>query len=611
VKRGAKLTLTAVISAMVVGASVLAGVVSSSPARDDAFTIDRFDRQVSVGADGRLEVVETIEVTFSEARRGIFRDLEGAGPAGPVRYDVAGVDRGDPSAPWTWVTETTDGGDPRIRIGDADVTLDPGGQIYRLTYAIDGLAFRPAARPDQVQLRIDVPGDAWPVDVAETRLSVQLPAAPTSVACVVGTAGDDTPCPVATTSERTVVQELPPLGPSETGTVAIEVPASALTATFPEVDVAEVTTRGEDRAPFPVPTVPGVLVTLLLLAAPALALEALRARRVYRDEVTDPAVHDRAVPTAELEPPDGLAPVELVAVDRAGSFLVGGSDLLLGTLIDLQIRGVVRSSGGKDEDEPLTFAPGVRATEVRAWERRTLETLMPQGAPITFDGEYDATTSKRSSGATSQLTAHAGQLLRPGSRYVHTGGGALRGWGYLVGIALTLLIGAGVCVAATLLFGVPAAAVVVGALGLGVAWVLLALVWRLERRPLTSEGRDVIARTDAFDRFLREVHADRLEYAGGRDDIEVTHPAVALLPYAVVLGHGPSWLARFEPVLVEAARSGRAGGVSGTDTWFLHPTTFAAASTLHSSSITDPSASSSGGGGGAGSGGGGGGGGSW
>jgi hypothetical protein len=622
VRAGAKLTVSVLVVAAAAVLAVVAGVTTSSPERDDAFTIDRFDRQVDVTTDGRLDVVETIEVTFTEPRRGIFRDLERDSPAGSVRYDIEGVDQGEPGvdqgdvdqgepgAPWTWVSETTDAGDPRIRIGDADVTLEPGPQTYRLRYTIDGLAFRPAARPDQVQVRIDVPGDAWPVDVTETSLTVRLPADPTSVACVVGTAGDDTPCPGATTSERTVVQELPPLGPSETGTVAIELPAAALTATLPEAAVDEVTTRGADRAPFEVPTVPGILVTMLLLAAPASALEALRARHVYRDEVTDPALHDRAVPTAELEPPDGLAPVELAAIDRVGSFLTGGSDLLLGTLIDLQIRGVVRSTGGEGEDQPLTFSPGPHAAEVRDWERETLDTLMPNGSPITFDGEYDATTSQRSSGGTSQLTSHAGRLLRPGSRYVHTGGGALRSWGYGLGVALTVALGVVVGLAATLLFGVPAVAIAVGGVALVIAWVVLALLWRLERRPLTSEGRDVIARTRAFDRFLREVHADRLEYAGGRDDIEVTHPAVALLPYAVVLGLGPSWLDRFEPVLVEAARSGRAGGVSATDTWFLHPASFAAASTLHSSSITDPSSSSSGGGG-AGSGGGGGGGGSW
>ncbi len=610
--RGVKLALSALVALIVIAVPLAVGLVSTSPTRDDAFRIDTFDREVTLRADGRLEVVETIAVTFTQPRRGIFRDLETEGPAGPVTYRIASVDGGDAAMPWRWVQESTPAGEPRIRIGDAAVTLEPGPQTYRLMYEVDGLVFRPADRPDQAQLRIDVPGDAWPVDVASTTMTVRLPAPSTSVACVVGTAGDDAPCPVATTSERVVFQTLPPLGPAETGTVAIELPAASLPAALPEVDVAEVTTRGAGRAPFEVPTVPGILATVLLLALPALLLEAVRARRVYRDVVTDPAVHDRVAPTAELEPPDGLAPAELAAVDRAGGFLTGGQQVLLATLVDLQIRGVVTSTGGQDGGAPLTFGPGPNAPDVHEWERVALDQLMPGGSPIVFDGEYDAATSRRSSSATSSLTAHANAVFQPGSRYVHGEGGALRGGGYVLGIVATLVVGGLVGLAAMLLFGVPTAAVAAAWIALPVAWVLLALVWRLERRPLTSEGRDVIARTRAFEHFLTEVHADRLDFAGSRADIGVTHPAVALLPYAVVLGLGASWLERFEPVLTEAAARGQAGGVSGTDTWFLHPTSFAAASTLHSASITNPASSSGGGGGGgAGSGGGGGGGGSW
>ncbi|MEX1178880.1 MAG: DUF2207 domain-containing protein [Nitriliruptor sp.] len=467
--RATKLTVSVLVVLAAFGLAVLAGV-TAGPDRDEAFTIDRFDREVELTRDGQLQVIETIEVTFTEPRRGILRDLEGDGPAGPVRYEVLRVDRGVDGEPWNWIEEIAPSGEPRIRIDDADVTLDPGPRTYRLTYRVDGLAFRPADRPDQVRLRLDVPGDAWPVDVAATRLTLRLPAEPTAVSCVVGTAGEVTACPAADTSADTVTQ---------------------------------------------------------------------------------------------------------------------------------------------GEDTPLTFAPGPEATEVREWERDALDRLMPHAEPIVFDGEYDATTSRRSSEATSRLAAHAGELFEPGSRYVHTDGGRLRGGGYVLGILATLAFAALVAVAAITLGGLPPVAVVVGGSALGLAWLVLALIWRLERRPLTSEGRDVVARSRAFDRFLREVHADRLDFAGGRDDIGVTHPAVALLPYAVVLGHGASWLERFEPVLVEAARSGRAGGVTGTDTWFLYTSSFAAASTLHSSSITDPASSSAGGGGGAGSGGGGGGGGSW
>jgi hypothetical protein len=81
VRRSLKLTLTALVAAAAVAVPVVAGLVATTPTRDDAFTIDRFDRQVNLEPDGQLRVVETIEVTFTEPRRGIFRDLELEGPA--------------------------------------------------------------------------------------------------------------------------------------------------------------------------------------------------------------------------------------------------------------------------------------------------------------------------------------------------------------------------------------------------------------------------------------------------------------------------------------------------------------------------------------------------
>lgn len=242
-----------------------------------------------------------------------------------------------------------------------------------------------------------------------------------------------------------------------------------------------------------------------------------------------------------------------------------------------------------------------------------LEALCPGGTPTTFDGEYDAATTKRSTAAKQALSQHAGQVLSRSSRYVHGRGGPLRGAGYALLVAVVLAIGAVIGVAGGLLLDVPFPAVIAAWIGLGIVWIVLAVVWRKERLPLTSEGRDVVARTGAFHRFLEEVHADRLEFAAGQETVGTTHPAVAMLPYAMVLGLAASWLERFEPLLVEAARSGQAGAASDPGAWYLHRTSLLAATAAHGSTTTAPTSSGGGsfGGGGAGSGGGGGGGGSW
>jgi uncharacterized membrane protein YgcG len=609
VSSSTRLLLSLVTVTIVALTVVGVALVARAAAGDDGFVIDRFHRLVEVGGDGELEVTETIEVTFLEPRRGIFRDLESAGPVGPVSYELRDVEDADGS-PWRAAEERTDDGDPRIRIGDAAVVLDPGPQTYVLRYRIDGLLFRPASRPDQVQVRVDVPGDGWPVEVAVTHLEVVLPTAPSDVRCVAGATGTTGACGEREVAGTQVSQRIDRLGPGETGTVAVELPADAFAAgeDLPVSDVRDLEDR-EVLASLGVPLVPATLLLLVLLAAPAALLEAVRSRTVYRDVVTDPHLHDRVTPTAELEPPDGLAPAELAALAQRS---IDG-EVLLATLVDLELRGVIHTTT-RDDGGTITIQQGEDPSAARPWEATALDALCPRGAPITFDGEYDADTTERANGASAAVAGHAGGVLDEGSRYIHSRGGLLRGSGYVVLVLAVLLVGAVVGLAGIALLAVPVAAVVAAWVGLGVAWFVLAWLWRKERLPLTSEGRDAVERTAAFRRFLSEVHGDRLAFAASRREVGTTHPAVAMLPYAMVLGLADSWLERFEPLLVEAARNGEAGAARDPDAWYLHRGTLAAAAVTYGSTTTAPSSSSGGGsfgGGGAGSGGGGGGGGSW
>ncbi|WP_052665162.1 DUF2207 family protein [Nitriliruptor alkaliphilus] len=606
-KTGTKTLISAILVVVYAAAILVTAVLVPNLGRDRAFTIDQFTRTVSLAPGGELDVSERIEVTFHEPRRGIFRDLELDGPAGRVTYQVRSVDRGTDGDGWHYVQERTPDGEPRIRIGDAAIWLDPGPQTYRLGYTAAGLSFRPEARPDQVQLRIDVPGDAWPTDVTATELVVQLPAPPTDVRCVHGRTGATTACEEAQVTGTTVTQRIPPLPPRATATVAVEVPAVALPAgpALPERSVRELGDRSL-LAPVDVPAVPGALLVAGLVALPALALEGARSRRVYRDEVTDAALHDREAPTAELEPPDGLAPVELAALLRRNP----DHQQLLATLVDLEIRGVVATSSGRG-GSPLTIGPGPQAREARPWEAAMLEGLCPGGTPLTFRDKYAPETAKRSGAALGALGRHVMGILGGRSRYTHRRGGALRGNGYSLLVLLSLVLGWMVAVAGARLLGVGLSLAVVAVVALVVTWIGLATVWRHERLPLTSEGRDAIARARAFRSYLAEVHADRLEFAASQAEIGTTHPAVALLPYAISLGLADSWHARFEPLMQSAAQDGRAGATSA-NTWYVHRTAYTGAVAAQTRSVTAPSSSSSGGGGGgSGSGGGGGGGGSW
>lgn len=596
-------------------------LIGSFASVDDGFVIDRFDREVVVQPDGSVDVTETIEVTFLEERRGIFRDLEGTGIDGrAASYEVRSVDRGTDGDPWTYVVEDEDGA-ARVRIGDADVELDPGPQTYRLQYGATGQVARDDADPDTVEVRIDVPGIEWPVAVAETTLTVQLPTAPGEVACVVGAEGEVEPCPETSVDDTTVTQQLGPLEPRTTGTVSVRLPGLAFDmAAVPDATLTPLEQGDADPPPrleLPRP-LRGWLVGLVA-ALPILAFEGLRSRIVYRDQVTDPSLHDRPVPTAELAPPDGLPPADLAAVLQRPSL---GDDPFLATLIDLEQRGVLVSEAvtedgtrvGPDDDaevEVVTIRSGSDTERTRPFERAFVGALFGDTGGVVLDGEYDEDVAKRVTAAQKVLTDRATELRRPGAGLVHDAGGWLRGArGALVGF-VTVVVATGLGLAAARLAGlsVPATLLVLAVTLL--AWSGLALAWRYHRQAFTSEGRHLSARTRAYRHFLTEVHRDQLDF-GAQQGVHHLHPAVALLPYAVVLGLGDSWYQRFGVVLAELSARAPAEATA-TVPWWGYAGGYHAFQATRSGTVTDASASSGGGGagGGAGSGGGGGGGGSW
>ncbi len=602
-RTGARVVWTAIIVAGLLGAGALTGLAADLVARDRAFTIDRFDRDVVVAADARLEVVETITVTFSESRRGIFRDLPSGGPAGDVSYTVWGVDRGEGSEPWEWTTLSIPDG-VRVRVGNPDVHLSPGRYIYRFRYDIDGLVFVPDDRPDVAEVRLDVPGFSWPTDVAETHLRIAAPGGILAARCVAGPVGTTRPCdPPVAVEGRQATARFNHFAPGRAATVAIDLPAAAITGSLPTTSIRSLGSRNL-AGPLDIDPPAAGLWLALVLAIPFVAFESVKSVLVYRDEATDPHLHGRVQPTAVFAPPFEHRPLEV------GGLLLrrDQQSLLIGTLIDLDQRGLVHTSTEGDGDEPtLVVRPGPPGSHPDALEADLLSTLLPNGTPARFDGEYDPDVAKRASAATALLHRRAYDVFRRHG-YEHDRARWLRS-PLIKGLAYLGLLGAlalGTLVATAVLplaFG--AAAVVAGLVF--VAWLVVRGIWRHHRLPLNSAGRDAVGKARAFREFLATVEADQLEWAADQPGIDHHHPAVSLLPYAVVLGLADSWYDRFGPLLRELAASAGAGAATGT-TWWASSSGYQGVRTSSSGTTTSPSSS---GGGGGGSGGGGGGGGSW
>lgn len=617
-RTGLSLVLVAAVFGTAVVVGMLAGTLTMS---DTAFVVERFQRDVVVEPSGRLLVSEQLDVRFTEPRRGIFRDLPRDAQAGAVTYADFVVDRGEASEPWPFAVEFPDNDITRLRIGDPDVTLPPGVYRYRIGYTIDGLAFVDEDRPDEVEIRLDVPGFSWPTRIAETALRVALPGEVLAVDCVAGTLGSTEDCPMEPiVTDRQVGVMLGSFGAERSATVEIRADAAAFTGALP------IHRPDPLRGGLRLPALPTALAYALLLVAPLGVFEAVKTRRVYRDVTTDPALHDRAAPTAIPEPPDDMSPVEVAGVLRRG-----GDDLFLATLVELDQRGAVHVEVGAPVPDPnpgatrrqrraaeqAATAAARRATvtltdpqQLRPDEVQFVEALLPDGGPLQFTGTYDAEVASRSSAATSRLTSQANTVMHDRGM-LHDEGGRLRRSGFkallfLGWVVWAAVLGGLVVLLSPLWFVAVGIQVVVTVL----AWASIRALWSHERLPLNSHGRDTIARTRAFEEYLRTVEADQFEWAASQPSIDQRHPAVRLLPYAIALGLAASWYERFGDLMARVAAGTAAGATTAGGAWWASSSSFATLSTSRSASVTSPS-SSGGGGSGGGSGGGGGGGGSW
>lgn len=622
---GPKVVGSLVVGGLVVVGAVATGIVSGMIERDGAFTIDRFDQHVVIDTHGATWVEEELDVSFSASRRGIFRDLDVTTTfPSSGGFDHFAVDRGEGRPPWPYQLQSGPTG-PRVRIGDADTWLDPGTYPYRISYTAPSWYYRLQRDPDVVEVRIDSPGYDWPTSVGSATLTVDVPGQVLEASCVEGPRGTTRACttdPVVDGSQARFT--FGPFADREAATVSVHLPADAFAepALLPTYDAVAL---GERRGinverllggPWPVDRPVAALLLLLLLAVPILVWEKVSAWAVYRDRVTDPALHDRVHPTALPAPPFGFRPPEV-----AGLQLKNDDDqLFLATLVDLDQRNLIVTRTATEEGrwfssdkEVLTVTLGPGIEQAHPMDAEVVHALLPGGSPAVFDGTYDADVAKRVT-KVKRLLAGRRTTVFTTHGFTHTEGGLLaRTWFRVVMAGVYLLYAAlavGAVTVATPLH--PAAGAVVAVLVL-LAWGGIAAAWQHHRLPLNSEGRDATGQARAFEEFVRTVEQEQLEWAAGQPGIDHHHPAISLLPYAIALGLADSWYERFSGVMQELAVAERAGAAgttaaAGTAAWWTSSSSFRSVSSSQSGTSTAPSSS---GGGGGGSGGGGGGGGSW
>jgi uncharacterized membrane protein YgcG len=138
--------------------------------------ITGFASDITIGLDGTLTVRESISVNAqgNQIQRGIFRDFpttytDDLGTVHRVTFDVQRVTRNGRDEPY--VLENIANG-RRVRIGSADVFLDPGIHVYTITYTTSRqIGFF----DDHDELYWNVTGNGWAFTIDSAEAVIRLP----------------------------------------------------------------------------------------------------------------------------------------------------------------------------------------------------------------------------------------------------------------------------------------------------------------------------------------------------------------------------------------------------------------------------------------------------
>lgn len=618
-----------------------------------AETINSFTADVTMRADGMVEVTETIEVNAegSEIRRGIFRDIFTTmiNPDNSrLRSDlsVVSVQRDGRSEPYA--VEDVTSGIKRIRIGDANVFLEYGTHTYVIRYTMSrmGRFFE-----DHDELYWNATGNFWSFPILKSVTNITLPqgAVISQLAGYTGAVGStEQAVRINRTSNNTATFTVTrTLAPGEGVTVAAAFQKGILTE---PAGLSKATDWISDHRDL---VFPGLAV-LLVLGYNLFAWTA-----VGRDP-------EKGTIIPLFHPPKGFSPALTHFVHRMG-WQNSGWTAFTASIFDLGVKGLVTIDNAA-KTLKVTVTDKKPGAELTAGEKVIYDYIAGKGTVVVNTTNGPKLNEKRGEFIKVIETENRAAYFNNNIGYI------------LIGIALSvalllLLVFTGIMDAIYLLVAF------VGGIAIGVFTSLLGqffrgnliskllvLVWvvigggnflgiglsalseiRLDNgliaaisiviinvgfgvlmRAPTVQGRKVMDQLDGFKMYLETAEKNRLNFQGA-PEMTVSR-FESILPYAIALGVEKPWSEHFEGELARHAVAGvegdsyRPGWYHSRDSWNSSSggfsKTVAAATTgmaaamvaaqpVQSSSSGFSSGGGGGGGGSSGGGGGGGGGGGW
>ena len=212
---------------------------STSSSSTDSSIIRDYTLDYGLATSGELKLVETLDVRFTETRRGIFRFFDPNDPQSDALkhpVTVVSVERcttNNQCAPEPYTTYT-ENGFLVARIGDASVGY-PAGTVnrYRITSTTTQAITQVEGQPN-ARWYWDVIGRGWQMPIRKATVTAQLPATPTGpVQCATG----EGTCTVAVSEDNVAKMSLSGLPPRSPATWLVPMAPQGLTvATIPNAN---------------------------------------------------------------------------------------------------------------------------------------------------------------------------------------------------------------------------------------------------------------------------------------------------------------------------------------------------------------------------------------
>ena len=257
-------------------------------------TIRTYLADFTIDDDGDLHAVETLTVDFpGYGKHGIFRFFDEADQSDHERPPGAARHLGDrDGSPEPFeILDENQGRITNVRIGSADVTIDPGEHTYVIEYTIDGvLEEGTTGQPTQFYWNL-IPG-GWLQAIDTANLTVNLPAPASGVQCARGV-GQSGGCSAEGDGTQTLTVNVEALSPNTPVTVKV-----GLDMATPETGTSVPWSARFDPV---LGRSPSRVAIVLLLALLAGAYGAWQARKVR--EKTPPY-------PLQYGPPDGIGPAQ-------------------------------------------------------------------------------------------------------------------------------------------------------------------------------------------------------------------------------------------------------------------------------------------------------------